>query len=191
MEVDPKSEITIPEAIVRVVCKLMGHFIERQQIVVRLMVRLRPDLIKQYGIDTILGIDIEPYLRALDNIEQRADSLDFLFNGIWNNVWQWKLHGIGCRLMNLQTGELFDWDAGHPYELSDFWYHLDWRIRNEPQNADIQRLLRWQAEHQLAGSEFYLRIEHYMRELHILSEQKLDDHRTLLLPEHFAEGRIC
>jgi hypothetical protein len=104
---------------------LMCYFIERQRIVCLAMLDLDPYALKAGG-DTLFGIAISPYIDASANF--RSEN-----RGIWKNEWKYRLHGIGCELVNIHTGEPLEWDAPDPdsFEFSWFWEHLGWRLKQD------------------------------------------------------------
>lgn len=191
------QEKFIPDEVVEALLHLMEHFIERQQIVVRIMVLLRPELIRRYGIDKLLGIDIEPNLRALQIAQDKLEDFRMIFDGVWKDEWRWRLHGIGCQLTNIHTGEPFNWDSVHPYDLEYFWQHLDWRIRHEPTDLSIQTYLKWKQNHKLEpvkkallGDDGKLRlfsedpVMSYLKNRHFLIEQEIEGY-IVIVPAHW------
>lgn len=121
--------------IVHCIARMISHYIIRQQIVVELLLEYGTGLMKHYGVDIILDIDIEKQRifweqNYLGNIPQI---------GIWRDEWEYFMHGRGCRLTHKTTKEPFEWDAGHPksFYLGSFYTHAQWRTLHDPQHDDI------------------------------------------------------
>ena len=72
---------------------------------------------------------------------KRASERNLSQRGIWrddeNNEWQYFLHGGGCRLTNMKTGEPIDWDCPdlNSYDKYKFLHHLEWQL-SSPERAD-------------------------------------------------------
>lgn len=84
--------------------------------------------------------------------------------GIWarDQQWQYFLHGKGCRLSNLATGEVIDWNSTSrfainidPYVFID---HLNWRIK---QGDSFQHILKATSNKE-DGLEFLLPLVFYL-----------------------------
>jgi hypothetical protein len=67
------------------------------------------------------------------------------FEGSWADEWVYKLHGIGCELKNIHTGELFDWDISDPeiFGKVEFIDHLHWRAIHSHSDKTIVDYLKW------------------------------------------------
>ena len=61
--------------------------------------------------------------------------------GIWNKYGQWKyyLHGRGCRLTNLISGEIIEWDAPNVIDFKSDWF-LNWVNWVKKVNQDYHEL---------------------------------------------------
>jgi hypothetical protein len=108
----------------------------RRETVVQIMIERRAPLLKHFGVDKTLKIDLEPYCREFyENQEAYTEQQ----RGIWRAEWEHYFHGHGCRLTHIQTKEYFDWDASDPryFRAWEFIHHLQWKIRTDPHNSDI------------------------------------------------------
>lgn len=133
----------IPDSITLALRNLIIHYLNRRrETVVEIMIQLRAPIMKQYEIETILGIDLTSYCNAF---KERDDNPLWHQRGIWRGEWEHWFHGIGCRLTHLKTGELFDWDASDPRHFFawEFIHHLNWRIENET-DVNLELLKHWE-----------------------------------------------
>ena len=115
---------------------IQQYISRRQDIVVEAMIQFRPNL--------IIALDLEDHFK-LDDLEARIKYYEVNykdnsehFTGIWNGEWQYQLHGIGCEMLNIITGEYFDWDMSDPaifssYELFRYmrWCWYEKKARDE------------------------------------------------------------
>jgi len=115
---------------------LLAYFIERQRLVVLAMIELNPKLLIPAN-SHFLGIELKPYIVA-DNIRQSQDTSS-LQHGIWKQEWKYRLHGLGCQLINLNTQEILEWDAPDPrsFRVDWFWQHLEWRFQHENRDPNV------------------------------------------------------
>ena len=141
----------------------LAYFIERQKLVAQAMTELGLDLnevaefksgawasgaksIKDDSQVTITSPDNfeeieDTYARKLFQVRKRASERNLPQIGIWrdneNNEWRYSLHGGGCRLTNIKTGEPIDWDCPdvNSYDRYKFTYHLEWQI-SSPERAE-------------------------------------------------------
>jgi hypothetical protein len=126
---------------------LLHYYIERRRYTVILaLLELRPDLIVGEQLQNIFPIsDLHDKVDLFrSNEEQGLIQL----TGKWGENWAYKLHGIGCELKNLSTGEIFDWDINNPLHFfeAEFEDHLNWRCLNEKDDILIGQYLKWSSE---------------------------------------------
>jgi hypothetical protein len=64
---------------------------------------------------------------------------------VWKRDWEFFRHGIGCKLINLRTGEPIEWDAPDPCAISLYWFlaNLEWRLKNESADPFIRQCQEW------------------------------------------------
>lgn len=124
---------TLPPHIEHVFRNLILYFIERQRLVVLAVLDLSPKLLTMDQSANFPSIDLEPYIDRFYERLGNIKSGESFQSGIWKNDWKHWLHGKGCRLTHIQTGERLDWDApdAHAFRIEWFWNHLDWRLENE------------------------------------------------------------
>jgi hypothetical protein len=134
------NSISVPDDALWAMCNIVAYFVQRQQIVVQAMAELAPPLLKHAQIDKFLGIDIDEAVGAF----YKADKYPEQF-GVWNKVWKYRRHGIGCELVHIHTGEPIEWDAVHVLTFDVRWFgiHLDWRIDHQCDNPDIVIYTKW------------------------------------------------
>jgi len=70
-------------------------------------------------------------------------------SGIWrdseNNEWRYFLHGSGCRLTNVNTGEPIDWDCPdvNKYDKWKFMFHLMWQLSSSERGGKLISTHNW------------------------------------------------
>lgn len=135
----------------------LRYFIERQKLVAQAMTEMGLDLdeVAAYGILTWvsefppdkngkISKPVENFKkmaesesaeqRKLYQVAKRASERNLPRCGIWRdreqNEWEYSLHGIGCLLKNVKTGEPIDWDAPNvnSYTPMFFEQNLLWQI---------------------------------------------------------------
>ena len=123
---------------------LIAYFIERQRLVVLAMVELAPAFLTVDNPNR-LPIDLAPYLDAFDARRAAMTDPDELHQGIWKHDWRYLIHGIGCKLTHIHTGEPVEWDAPDPlaFRFDWFWQHLAWRIDHEAGDPYVARCAPW------------------------------------------------
>jgi hypothetical protein len=131
----------------------VAYFVERQKLVAQAMTELGLDLyeVAEFGtaawatgakskngdaqnfVANLEAIE-DPYVKKLYQVAKRASERNISQGGTWkdseNNEWRYFLHGGGCRLTNLETGEPIDWDCPdtNSYDKHKFFYHLEWQM---------------------------------------------------------------
>jgi len=132
----------------------LAYFIERQKLVAQAMIELGLDLdeVGEFGAFAWASNPEAEKLSAQDKITQeiakandprtrkmlqlalRASERTLPQSGVWrngeNSEWRYFLHGSGCRLTNIQTGEPIDWDCPdvNKYDKWKFMFHLMWQL---------------------------------------------------------------
>jgi hypothetical protein len=98
--------------------RLVHRFVTRQEVVAQAISELRPDWRKRPEVP---------------------------FVGYWgeNNEWKYRLHGVGCELTHIETGEPLEWDVYGLTTFDHFWfaYYVQWLFDAEPDNPDCLRLI--------------------------------------------------
>jgi hypothetical protein len=121
-----------------IILNALAIFISRQQLVHEAMTELRPDLLAA----------------AADTREERLKSIELAKiygrvpqSGIWRDEWDHFIHGLGCRLINLNTQELIEWDAPDVDSFEEDWFltWLIWDLRLNQRNTEANRELLRQA----------------------------------------------
>ena len=135
----------------------LAYFIERQKLVAQAMTEMGLDLdeVAKYGALAWVS-DLPPdengnivklvekfknyadsenaSQRKLYQIAKRASERNLPQYGIWRdsqqNEWEYMLHGGGCHLKNIKTGEPIDWDPPdlNSYDEFKFMDNLLWQI---------------------------------------------------------------
>ncbi|HKJ39712.1 MAG TPA: hypothetical protein VJ972_13125 [Anaerolineales bacterium] len=72
------------------------------------------------------------------------------------DIWNYFMHGGGCRLTNKKTDELIDWDCPNPthFDAFKFCYHLKWQTKNFPNK--YPHLIKYLHEHDIYTIEHKL-----------------------------------
>jgi hypothetical protein len=95
-------------------------FIERQMVVLEIMQQMRPDLLALAG-----ATDAESVLAGFALSEKHGSVPQ---KGIWtheNQEWEYFFHGLGCRLIHMDSGEPIEWDAPDVSSFDKEWF-LNW-----------------------------------------------------------------
>ena len=132
----------------------LAYFIERQKLVAQAMTELGLDLneVGAFGpiawassaesdklssqdkIKREIAKTNDPHIQKMLQLALRATGRELPQGGVWhdgeNNEWRYFLHGSGCRLTNVKTGEPIDWDCPdvHKYNKWKFMFHLIWQL---------------------------------------------------------------
>ena len=119
--------------------QLIHHYLNRRRtVVVEAMIHFRPNLVAAFDLQHKLGIDdLQPSMIRLEK-EFRNNAEHF--SGRWKEHWQYQLHGIGCEMVHVETGEHFNWDMGDPLVFSTFelFEYLRWyETKNRDDNLDL------------------------------------------------------
>lgn len=108
-----ENEVLIAEAMLG----FIDRFIERQQLVLEVLRDTWPHIL------IITGQEGErsTFLDALENRDSTPQS------GFWgeNQEWDYFIHGMGCRLRHVETGEPIEWDSPDLQRFDRFWF-TDW-----------------------------------------------------------------
>lgn len=138
------------------------HFIERQKLVAQAMVDLGLDLeeVGRYGAlawaadlpsDYAMiqfGAEKVPEGHKLYNMRKRVEALQLPDKGVWKdrdgNEWEYYLHGMGCRLTNIRTGEPIDWECNVPaLEVWFFLQYLEWQLNSPDWKDRLVHTRKW------------------------------------------------
>lgn len=82
---------------------------------------------------------------------RRAQTNQISQTGTWYDAteqpWTYVLHGKGCQLTSLQTGEPIDWNAPHLTRFDTYFFleHLRWQLQQPPYQAELAHLRAWVA----------------------------------------------
>lgn len=132
----------------------LAYFIERQKLVAQAMMELGLDLneVGEFGpvawasnpqseninaqdvVNKEIAKSADPYIQKMLQLALRATERKLSQSGIWydneKNEWKYFLHGSGCRLTNVKTGEPIDWDCPdvNRYDTWKFMFHLMWQL---------------------------------------------------------------
>jgi hypothetical protein len=120
---------------------LIVYYLERQKLVVLAMIDVQPLVLTMKGAD-IPAIDLQPYI---DRVRHKDADGTRLYFGVWKNDWKYRLHGIGCELIHIQTKEPLEWDApnSEKFRFEWFWEHLLWRSRYETDDPFVSKIIIW------------------------------------------------
>ena len=72
--------------------------------------------------------------RKVYQVAKRASEMKLPQRGIWHdseqNEWEYYLHGGGCKLTNVETGEPINWDAPNVNSFTQMFFerHLLWQV---------------------------------------------------------------
>jgi|GEM_PF-2370496 len=124
-------------------CKFGREFLEQIHEFVRRLPIVQ-EAIYQLHIGVIWEVeneDKEITVESLNTLKQAMKSAP-PSSGIWKTYWRYSIHGRGCRLIHLETGEPLDWDHGHKRSF-DFYFFmtwLKWRFNFDIHNSSIMYL---------------------------------------------------
>jgi hypothetical protein len=155
--------------------KAIKVFVDRQYLVAKAIesMGLNLDLVGKYGsfswtlddeiIDLVNKNGIKSVPSELRDIvtERMSNNNSLLQTGTWydenNNLWEFFLHGNGCRLTDSKTGEIIDWDCPRisRFDVSKFYRHLEWQIKVFPDN--YSQLSLWLLDNGISGIHRLLR----------------------------------
>ena len=124
--------------------RLVHHYLHRRrETVIVALVEMRPDLLRQENVEQLF--DLPDLDQRIANFVSRYNRGEVAFRGIWRDVWDYRLHGIGCEMRHRQTGEYLDWDINNPntFYTSEMDNHLQWRMTHQPDDPDISRYMQW------------------------------------------------
>jgi len=85
----------------------------------------------------------DPRIQRMLQLALRASERALSQSGTWrdsaNHEWRYFLHGSGCRLTNLQTGEPIDWDCPdvQKYDKWKFMLHLTWQRSSSERSGKL------------------------------------------------------
>ncbi|MDX2075636.1 MAG: hypothetical protein SFZ02_04350 [bacterium] len=96
---------------------LLREYIARQQLVYEILQELRPYFFLAHD----KSVSNEDLTKALNQYIRSPST------GIWQKYGTWKyyIHGAGCRLTNLISGEILEWDTPHITHFERLWF-MNW-----------------------------------------------------------------
>lgn len=115
---------------------VLQQFVERQKIVLVALQNLRPDFFmppKDYPRDEWQKLRCK-YSQAPTT-------------GLWgkHDEWAYRLHGIGCHLTHIETGEVIGWDVGNIKRFDMNWFadYLKWFVQYIPESEQAKRIMKY------------------------------------------------
>ena len=104
------------------------YFVQRQEIVLRALRYLRPEFVL-YNRGMVSLAVAWPTFKRVEQV------------GIWGE-WHYFLHGRGCRLTHMDTGERLEWDLGSLLRFDKSWFvnHLEWQATHQP-NTEVDLII--------------------------------------------------
>jgi hypothetical protein len=108
-----KHSETIMDELSSSTLRLVHRFVKRQEVVAQAIGELRPNWRQRAGVSPV---------------------------GNWgeNKEWKYRLHGLGCELTNVETGEPLHWDVIGLTTFDRTWFahFVGWLFDVEPDNPD-------------------------------------------------------
>lgn len=107
------------------------YYIDRQEIVAQAITELGLDITTNFNSKTPLEGDELEKLRKWSEQRSKIPS-----RGIWidkdGNEWEYFLHGNGCLLTNVKTGEPIEWDIPQLESFDPYFFHdnLFWQFKS-------------------------------------------------------------
>jgi hypothetical protein len=147
----------------------VAYFIERQKLVAQAMTEFGLDLneVGEFGafawvsnpeadqqsseekIKQEIAKANDPRIQKMLQVTLRSVGRALPQSGIWrdreNNEWRYFLHGSGCRLTNVNTGEPIDWDCPDisKYDKWKFMFHLMWQLSSLERGGKLISTHNW------------------------------------------------
>jgi len=163
------SQDEIKESVKAELRVALAYFVERQKLVAQAMLDMGLDLneVGEFGAaawvwnpqseSTNIDDDIRkqiaksdnPQMKKLFQLALRSSERKLPQSGIWvdreSNEWIYFLHGKGCRLVNVKTGEPIDWDCPdiNEYDRWKFMFHLMWQISSSERAEKLISTHNW------------------------------------------------
>lgn len=145
--------------------KAIARFVKRQVLVAEVIkdLGLSSDDMARYGAFAWGG----PPDRNLFSIQQQAiesahpDDIAYFYNarrasqrklprkGTWydvyNQSWEYYLHGGGCMIVNKETEEVLDWDCPNILAFDPFFFqpHLEWQLKQQLYRNEFVQFRLW------------------------------------------------
>lgn len=157
-----KEKVLVQQEIYRAIT----HFIERQQLVAQAMRDLGLDLeeVGRWGAAawaSSQGKDKKPKfnlaenasdeMRELFDVAKRAEARRLSQSGVWGDMGEWEyfLHGNGCRLHNVHSEEVIDWNCPNVLAFNPHFFleHLRWRLESHYREDELQYTEGWIQQH--------------------------------------------
>lgn len=168
------DESVPPQDIENIVLELIMEFVGRLGIVQSAIHDLHPRLIlKQKNIT--------------DPIERAKFIKDYWYTtkgiGIWQNEWEYRVHGAGCQFTHIHSGEPLHWDMGHRNCFDKNWFvdYVVWHLNKDESDMFLAPLLTQLQEISTYGvREVVFPILKTLSKKHVLSEE-INAHNYVLL----------
>jgi len=116
----------------------IAYYIGRQKIVAQAMTELGLDITTKFNSKTPLEDN------ELDKFKKWGEQRSKIPNrGSWvdkdGNEWEYFLHGSGCLLTNIKTGEPLEWDVPQVESFDPYFFHdnLFWQFKSEDRRAKV------------------------------------------------------
>ncbi len=116
------------------VLRLIKLFIQRLRVLQNAIWDLHPRLILRQ--------------KNITNPRERAEFIKNYWRttkgiGIWQNEWKYRVHGAGCQLINIHSGEPLHWDIGHRNRFDKSWFvdYVVWILNKAEREKFLAPLL--------------------------------------------------
>ena len=109
---------------------LIRHYIVRQRVIPRALLDISPRHLFMVN-DESFKKTLRTYIELYDSNINSMQNLN-IQSGAWQE-WRYWIHGIGCKLVHVQTSEPLEWDVPelNGFRFDWFWEHLLWRLNHE------------------------------------------------------------
>lgn len=134
------------ESVIQKICvEILLHYLRRRrETVIEAMLQLRPELVFYYNYEYIYYIkELDKKVRDFQKGVERKTIIPS--NGMWRSIWHYEYHGIGIKLINVISGEFFDWDIGRPdrFTLGEVKLHFEWRYASGEDSLELEWYKKW------------------------------------------------
>lgn len=64
------------------------------------------------------------------------------YSAIWKKDWNYQVHGMGCKLTHILTGEPLEWDVDKMYSFDKYWFinWLQWRLLDGKEDETVAQM---------------------------------------------------
>ncbi|MDX2138158.1 MAG: hypothetical protein SF123_08680 [Chloroflexota bacterium] len=145
---------------------LIAYYIQRQNLILLAMLDVHPFPLLMGG-EVVGGVHVQPIIALYRERESNLAPGGTLQFGIWKRDWKYRVHGIGCQLVHVQTHEPLEWDAPDPVAFRFDWFyeHLLWRLMHEADDPHVRQFRAIQAHYKsYAALESYAKSHNLMLE---------------------------